>query len=105
MFESLSLANLDRRMRALERRYRASNDTGIGQILRQAGDTVAETFGKLADRFGDGAEARRFGLEAARMGDQAMRRVVKEAERRPLAILAVAIGIGILWAATRPKGH
>ena len=50
--------------------------------------------GGEAARFGQ--EAARVGHEAARMGNDALRRVTNEVEHRPLVMLAVAVGVGLL---------
>jgi ElaB/YqjD/DUF883 family membrane-anchored ribosome-binding protein len=43
-----------------------------------------------------GEEAARFGNEAAKFGNDALHRMASEVEHRPLVILAVAVGVGIL---------
>ena len=41
-------------------------------------------------------EATRFGGDALKMGGDALRRLEDEVEHRPLAMLAVAAGLGLL---------
>ena len=43
-----------------------------------------------------GDEAAKIGSEAAKLGNDALRCLSKEVEHRPLATLAVAVGVGIL---------
>ena len=43
-----------------------------------------------------GDEAAKIGSEAAKLGNNALRRLSKEVEHRPLVTLAVAVGVGIL---------
>jgi ElaB/YqjD/DUF883 family membrane-anchored ribosome-binding protein len=53
----------------------------------------------LADRFRGlsiGDEAAKFGGDVAKVGNDALRRLSKEVEQRPVVTLAVAIGVGIL---------
>ena len=55
-----------------------------------------------AARFGQ--DAARFGHEATKLGGDALRRVSTEVERRPLMMIAVAVGVGLLigWAGPPP---
>jgi len=43
-----------------------------------------------------GDEAVKIGSEAAKLGNDALRRLSKEVEHRPLITLTVAVGVGIL---------
>ena len=56
---------------------------------------MADRFRELRDSRGYD-EAARLGNEAARFGNTALRRLSNEVEERPLVMLAVAIGVGIL---------
>ena len=85
---SRSIDEFDRRLRALEHR------------LASMGGQLASAL-PAADRFRYGAgsisgEAAKLGTEMARVGDRAMRRLSDEVEHRPLVVLAVAVGVGIL---------
>jgi ElaB/YqjD/DUF883 family membrane-anchored ribosome-binding protein len=69
------------------------------------GEAIASAVTEIVDRFRSGRrlagdEAVRFGNEAAKfgakVGNDALHRVASEVEHRPLATLAVAIGVGIL---------
>jgi len=53
----------------------------------------------LADRFrrlSINDEAAKIGGDVAKFGEDALRRLSKEVEHRPLVTLAVAIGVGVL---------
>jgi hypothetical protein len=78
---------------------------GVSAAGDQIGDAIASAVTEIVDRFRSGRrlagdEAVRFGNEAAkfgaRVGNDALHRVASEVEHRPLATLAVAIGVGIL---------
>jgi ElaB/YqjD/DUF883 family membrane-anchored ribosome-binding protein len=106
------LAAIEGRLRALEndlervarkagRRISARSSAAGDQI----GDAVAAPVSQIVDQIRRGKrvagdEAVRFGNEAAkigsRLGNDALDRIVRETEYRPLAAHAVAIGIGIL---------
>jgi ElaB/YqjD/DUF883 family membrane-anchored ribosome-binding protein len=71
----------------------------------QIGETIAALLSDMVDRFRSGSKAAgdgavRFGNEAARagarLGGDALQRMTTEVENRPLLMLGVAIGIGIL---------
>jgi hypothetical protein len=71
----------------------------------QIGDTVSTILNDMLDRFYRGRriagdEAARLGHEAVktggRLGNDALQRVATEAEQRPLLMLGIAVGIGIL---------
>jgi ElaB/YqjD/DUF883 family membrane-anchored ribosome-binding protein len=55
---------------------------------------VAARFRGGADSFSE--EAAHFGSDAARLGNQALRRLSREVEHRPLVTLGLAVGVGIL---------
>jgi ElaB/YqjD/DUF883 family membrane-anchored ribosome-binding protein len=108
------LAEMERRMQQLERRLdsfgRAAgrSSAGIAQATDRMGEALVSALSDIVERFRGGArsvggEASRFGLEATRFGQEAtklgrdaVRRVASEVERRPLAMLAMAAGIGLL---------
>jgi hypothetical protein len=66
----------------------------LGDAIASAVTEVIERFGSSRRMAGEGAT--RFGNEAARYGKDALHRLAGEVERRPLIILAVAIGVGVL---------
>ena len=95
-----NLREIDGRLRALERHLqrvgsRASeNAEGISEA-------VASALSGMADRFRGGATS--VGGEAAKLGHNALRRLADEAEDRPLAMIAVALGVGILIGLSMPR--
>ena len=98
------LADIQRRMQALERRLERLADTAtrassnVSSSVTQATDRMSEALGaalaEVADRFR--GQARFVGDEAARFSNQAVRRISHEVEHRPLLILTVAVAIGLL---------
>jgi hypothetical protein len=118
-------AEVERRMQHLEQqldrmgsaaaRATAGGFAGAAQATERVSDALVTALGDLVDRFRGGArnvggetarlgqEAARFGHEATKLGDAALRRVSTEVERRPLMMLAVAVGVGLLigWAGRR----
>ncbi|MGB9369279.1 MAG: hypothetical protein WCE79_25040 [Xanthobacteraceae bacterium] len=70
-------------------------------------ETIASTLNDIADRFGSRARAvgkdagrisERWSADAMQLGDEALRKVAREVEQRPLVTLAIAVGIGALAA-------
>ena len=70
-------------------------------------ETIASALNDIADRVGSRArsvskDAGRIGErvtgDALQFGDEALRRVAREVERRPLVTLAIAAGVGVLAA-------
>ena len=118
-------AEVERRMQHLEQRLdrlgsiasrtAANGMAGAMQATERVSDALVSALSDLVDRFRGGArsvggeasrlgqDAARFGYEASKFGGEALRRVSTEVERRPLAMLAVAIGVGVLigWAGRR----
>jgi hypothetical protein len=102
------IAEIGRRMQAIERRLermaisRARGiSAGMGQASDRVVDLIAPALAEFAERFRGGArsvgdEAQRFGQEAAKYGNVALRKLTAEVEHRPLMLLAVAVGVGIL---------
>jgi ElaB/YqjD/DUF883 family membrane-anchored ribosome-binding protein len=89
------------RLRALEERVKqvgrgepVGEQDGIGQAIASALSGVAARFRGGADSFRE--EAAHFGSDAATLGNQALRRLSREVEHRPLVTLGVAVGVGIL---------
>jgi ElaB/YqjD/DUF883 family membrane-anchored ribosome-binding protein len=118
MFHHRSSA-FDRNISALEGRLHALENelerlgrsagrrasAGMSAAGEHVGDAIAAAVAEIVDRFRSGRrlagdEAVRFGNEAAKfgakVGNDALQRVASEIEHRPLATLAVAIGVGIL---------
>src|SRR5438034_1047749 len=74
---------------------------GAAHAADRVAETVAAALGSMAERFRDRAgavrgDAARLGSEAAKAGKVALRRLADEVEERPLIMLAVAVGVGIL---------
>jgi ElaB/YqjD/DUF883 family membrane-anchored ribosome-binding protein len=112
------LVSFERRMQELEKRLArvtsaASRTTsGISASVSDAtdrlSDTLASALTEISDRFRGGArsvggEAERLRQGATDLGTQALRRLSVEVEHRPLVLLAVAAGVGLLigFAASR----
>jgi ElaB/YqjD/DUF883 family membrane-anchored ribosome-binding protein len=73
----------------------------------RAGEAIASALNDIADRFGSRARSvskdagrisERWSADAMHLGDEALRRVAREVEQRPLVTLAIAMGIGALAA-------
>jgi hypothetical protein len=107
-----NVAALEGRLRALENELERIGRTagrrtsaGLSTAGENVGDAIASAVTEIVDRFRSGRrlagdEAARFGNEAAKLGaklgNDALRRMASEVEHRPLVILAVAVGVGIL---------
>ena len=87
----------------------------VAQATERVSDVLVSALGDIVDRFRGGArsvgseaarfgqDAARFGHEASKLGGEAFRRVSSEVEHRPLMMIAVAVGVGLLigWAGRR----
>ena len=111
---AFDLADMERRMWTIEKqldRLRRSAGGTMSDVaertsagVSQARDRLGDLMGAVSDLgeklLGSGrsitGEATRFGNEAARAGNDAVRRLVDEVEHRPLMMLAVAVGVGVL---------
>jgi len=118
-------AEVERRMQHLERRLdrlgsiasrsAAHGVAGAVQASERVSDALVSALSDLVDRFRGGArsfggeaarfgqDATRLGYEASKLGGAALRRVSTEVERRPLMMIAVAVGVGLVigWAGRR----
>ena len=100
--KSAHIGSMDRQLRSLQKRLervrgRVSTDSAEG--ADKFGKAIASMLDEVAERFRDGSlgdEAAKIGTEAAKLSNDALRRVSREIEARPLVALAVAIGVGIL---------
>jgi ElaB/YqjD/DUF883 family membrane-anchored ribosome-binding protein len=112
------VGDIERRIRALEMRLertgrfasRASSDAmaRAAQSSDRLGEVVLSALGDLVDRFRSGGQgvgrdiarfgddAARLGQEASRIGGEALDRVSREVKQRPLLMIAVAVGVGLL---------
>jgi ElaB/YqjD/DUF883 family membrane-anchored ribosome-binding protein len=105
---SADLAEIERRLRALEKRLeRAGSRTASGavQAADRMGDAIASALSDMSDRFRDGSRSVGGGAlklsneaakEAAKLGNDALQRLADEVERRPLTTLAIAAGVGLI---------
>jgi len=105
---SADLGEIERRLRTIERQLERAGSrasAGASQAADQVSDMIASALNSTADKFRDRAntvgnvmteEAARLGNEAAKLGDNALRRLSKEVENRPLVTLAIAVGVGLL---------
>jgi ElaB/YqjD/DUF883 family membrane-anchored ribosome-binding protein len=116
---NFDLTDIERRMQALERqverlggvagRASANFKSGVADATERVNDVLVSALSEVADRFRGGAgslggEAARVQKEAVRLGNDALRRLSAEVEHRPLVVLAIAAGVGLLigLAARRP---
>jgi ElaB/YqjD/DUF883 family membrane-anchored ribosome-binding protein len=88
------LRALEERMKRVDSREPAAGPDSIGEAIASALSGVAARFRGDADSFSE--EAANFGSDAASLGNQALRRLTREVEHRPLVTLGVAVGVGIL---------
>jgi ElaB/YqjD/DUF883 family membrane-anchored ribosome-binding protein len=108
---SANLGAIDRRLRSIEQRLeRAGGQVSLSaaQGADHVGEAIASTLSRISDRFrnGDlGHEAAEIGAQAARLGNDALRRLSKEVEARPLVTIGVAISLGILVGLASHRRH
>jgi ElaB/YqjD/DUF883 family membrane-anchored ribosome-binding protein len=101
---SANVGEIERRLRSLEQRLARTGgraSANAAQTADHLGEAIAAALSSIAERFrGDAGavtdEAARIGNAAAKLGNDALNRLSKEVEHRPLVTLAVAIGVGIL---------
>jgi hypothetical protein len=103
-----NVSAIEGRLRALENELERIGRTagrhtsaGISAAGDHVGDAIATAVTEVVDRFRKGRrlageEATRIGNEAAKFRNDALHRMASEVEHRPLVILAVAVGVGIL---------
>jgi ElaB/YqjD/DUF883 family membrane-anchored ribosome-binding protein len=110
---SADIGEIDRRLRALERRLeRVGSRTSANAAVAadRIADTVAAALSSMAERFRSragavGEDAARLSGEAAKLGKDAVRRLTDTVEERPLVMLAVAVGVGILLGVASSHRH
>jgi hypothetical protein len=96
--------DLDRLLRNIEYRLTRLNRTAsrtAPAAVDRVSDTIVTALNDITDRLrgparSTMADAKEFGDEALRAGHDALRKLKREAEQRPLLILAIAVGIGAL---------
>jgi hypothetical protein len=101
---SVDIGEIERRLRGLEHRLEklgSRTSARTADAADRIGERIATSLTSMAEQFRGGAgvatdEAARIGGEAVKLGNDALRRLSREVERRPLVILAVAVGVGIL---------
>jgi ElaB/YqjD/DUF883 family membrane-anchored ribosome-binding protein len=101
---SANVGEIERRLRWLEQRLERAGSrasTSATQTADQVGEVIASALSGIAERFrGDAGamtdEAAKIRTAAAKLGNDALHRLSKEVEHRPLITLAVAVGVGIL---------
>ena len=101
---STNLREIDGRLRTLERRLqRLGNETSANAALAAEGigEAVASVLSGMADRFRGRATS--VESEAAKLGQNALRRLTDEAENRPIVMIAVALGVGLLVGLSLPR--
>jgi ElaB/YqjD/DUF883 family membrane-anchored ribosome-binding protein len=107
-----NISAIESRLRALENDLERTGRTagrrasaGMSAAGDQIGDAIASAVSEIVDRFRSGGrlagdEAVRVGNQAvkigAKIGNDALYRIAREVEHRPLVTLAVAMGVGIL---------
>ena len=102
--QSARAADLDRILQDLEQRMtrlsRIASRATPGAVDRVS-DVIVSALNDMADRFRGpsrkfGREASELSEEALRIGNDALRKLTREVEQRPLLLLAVAVGVGAL---------
>jgi ElaB/YqjD/DUF883 family membrane-anchored ribosome-binding protein len=99
---SANMDEIERRLRAVEQRVERSAGNAFTKPAQAANDVaevLASALTAVAERFRGSAapgNAAKIGDEAARLGSDALRRLSKEVEQRPLVLLGVAVGVGLL---------
>jgi hypothetical protein len=97
---SADLSEIERRLRSLEQRLKGADVSArASHTADYLGDAIASAWSSVADRFRGGAgsvDPAKIAIAAAKLGNDALGRLSREVEHRPLVTLAVALGLGIL---------
>jgi ElaB/YqjD/DUF883 family membrane-anchored ribosome-binding protein len=100
---SANLGEIERRLRSLEHRLKQAGvrvSAKADHTADHLGDAIASVLSSIADRFrgdaGSMIDPAKIGTAAAKVGNDALRRLSREVEYRPLATLAIAVCMGIL---------
>lgn len=88
-------------MHDLETRLRRLNSKAKTEVSGASGDIsefVTQALARIAEQVRDGTQTATHSLadEAAQVGTDALKKIWEELERRPLATLALAAGVGYL---------
>ena len=108
--KSAKAAEIEQRLRSIERRLGRGASTGPAESADHLADAVTSALGVMASRFLGSSnstrilagansisdEAGKIAGDAAKLGNDTVRRIAHEIKQRPLATLAVAIGMGVL---------
>ena len=98
-------AHLDRLLHDLERRLAGLSRTVYAPRAAPAVDRVSDSFSAafndVADKFRGRAravvgDASHLSEDALKFGNDALRKLTREVEHRPLMMLAIAVGVGAL---------
>jgi len=105
---SIDIAAIERLMSELQTRLdrlsgtAARTSSGVADAAGRAEEAISVALSDLADKFGK--RARETGDEAVKLGTTVARRIGAEMEYRPVATLAVAVGIGFLLGVIGRRG-
>ena len=88
------ISDLEKRLRRLAASARGETAGASSDV----GDLVSEALGNIMARVRDSAShmGQSIAEESSRVGSDALKRLVDEAEHRPLLMLGIAAGIGFL---------
>jgi hypothetical protein len=92
-------ADIERLLREFESRLARMTPAATARKVDDVGDTIATALGELAERIRGRArqvDVAQLGDDALRLGNDALRKLSREVERRPLITLAIAVGVGAL---------
>ena len=91
------LETIENQIARMKRSAPARLSSSVWQTTDRFTDALVSALGEVADRFrGLRNNAEAAGSEAVRFGNDAVRRLSAEVVHRPLVLLAVAAGIGLL---------
>jgi ElaB/YqjD/DUF883 family membrane-anchored ribosome-binding protein len=95
------LEDLEQRLAGLSRMVRTSG--AAPAAIDRVSDTVAAALTDVADRFRGraravGGEVAHLGDDALQAGNDALRKLTREVQQRPLVVLAIAVAVGALAA-------
>jgi ElaB/YqjD/DUF883 family membrane-anchored ribosome-binding protein len=106
--KSAKAAEIEQRLRSIEQRLGGGMSAGAAETADHVSDHIASALSSMARRFLGSAnsvsilggasseELGKFAGGAAQLGNDAVRRIAREIKHRPLATLAVAIGVGVV---------